>query len=68
MLHYKNITNVDLRDLINMSNDLELIVKEDKNYKLTRLGSRTFAEEIIIKTEEKVLRDYVYVDSYRVIA
>ena len=51
-----------------MNNNIELIVKEDKNYKLTRIGSKTFADEIIIKTEEKVLRDYVYVDSYRVIA
>jgi len=51
-----------------MGNNLELIVKEEDNYKLTRIGSKTFANEIIIKTEEKVLRDYVYIDSYRVIA
>ncbi|MCQ2957943.1 MAG: hypothetical protein MJ180_03460 [Candidatus Gastranaerophilales bacterium] len=50
-----------------MNNNLE-IVKKDMNYSLTRLQPKTFADEIIIKTEEKVLRDYVYIDSIRIIA
>lgn len=49
-------------------NKLELIKKEERCYKITRLNNRFFSNEIIRKSQKTILKDYVYLDSYIVIA
>jgi len=49
-------------------NKLELVQKEDRWYKVTRLNNRFFSDEIIRKSQKTILKDYVYLDSYIVIA
>ena len=53
--------------MVNMIENLRL-VEDKKNYKVTRIGSRNFAEEIIIKSSENILKDYIYVETRRIIA
>lgn len=49
-------------------NKLELVKKEDRCYKVTRLNDRFFSDSIIRKSQKTILKDYVYLDAYIVIA
>ena len=44
------------------------LVEDKKEYKVTRIGSKNFANEIIIKSNENILKDYLYVETRRIIA
>ncbi len=48
--------------------NLRLVIKEENDYKLTRIGVSFFVNEIISKSNENILKNYVYVDSCRIIA
>lgn len=49
-------------------NNLHLVLKTEKNYTITRLGNESFTDEIISKTNENILKDYVYIKTRRIIA
>ena len=46
---------------------LELVKTEDRKYKVTRIN-RFFSDEIIRKSQKNILKDYVFVDYYVIIA
>ena len=48
--------------------NLQLIENADEIYSVTRLERRNFVEEIISKTTSNVVKDYIYVESRRIIA
>ena len=50
-----------------MNKNLHL-VEDNKSYKVTRIGSRDFAQEIITKSNQNILKDYVYIETRRILA
>ncbi len=44
------------------------VISKKADYTLTRLKTKSFAEEIIVKSNENILKDYLYVEQRRIIA
>jgi len=49
-------------------NTLKLVQQEEKKYKVIKIGSKCFADEIISRSQQNILKNYVYVDACIVIA
>lgn len=50
-----------------MAENLHLI-EDKKDYKVTRIKGQDFAREIIIESKQNILKDYIYIESRRIIA
>ncbi len=50
-----------------MIQNLQLVDKKN-NYKITRIKRNTFAQEIISKSNENILKNYIYIEKRRIIA
>lgn len=51
-----------------MTEALHLLIDKNRDYKLTRLNSKNFAQEIITESQKNILKDYIYVETRRIIA
>lgn len=48
--------------------NLHVIENKDVTYSVTRLERRNFVDEIVSTTNTNVVRDYIYVETRRIIA